>query len=225
MIELGAGWGRWMLCAASAVRRSRRIPFRLVGVEADPAHFRKMRQCFEDNGLTLSDHRLIQAAVNDRAGSVRFSTPGDIPNNYGQEVLRDAPREPWLRRLRQAVRGVRRDPPAPAPESMGVPAITLNGLLAEEPGTVDLIDADIQGAEGLVFEASAELVDRKVKRVFIGTHPYVPGVEDAVRDVFHSLGWENVYDFAGRGTRATPYGDVTFDDGVQVWVNPRLSPA
>src|SRR5262249_16928579 len=137
-----------------------------------------------------SDHRLIQAAVHDKTGWVLLSKPVEGVNDYGQAVLGEAPPGPsLLRRLYRAVRVLWRGRPAlmgptqvaDKPEPSKVRAITLNGLLKKTRGVIDLIDADIQGAEGLVFEASAELVDRKVKRVFIGTHPNVPGVEDSVR--------------------------------------------
>lgn len=40
MIELGAGWGRWMTAAFGALRQLKpEMPYTLVGVEAEPTHF------------------------------------------------------------------------------------------------------------------------------------------------------------------------------------------
>jgi hypothetical protein len=45
MVELGAGWGRWLVSAACAARvQQLHLELRLVGVEAQPEHFRWMRK-------------------------------------------------------------------------------------------------------------------------------------------------------------------------------------
>jgi len=83
MMELGAGWGRWSVRAASACQQS--LPYYLVAVEAEPTHFQWLLQNLQDNGVKPEDCRLIQAAVTDRDGKVGFQV-GDAADSYGQSI-------------------------------------------------------------------------------------------------------------------------------------------
>src|SRR5262245_34029562 len=49
MIELGAGYGRWLVNAALAARQ-RDLEVELVGVEAEPTRIRWLREHLADNG-------------------------------------------------------------------------------------------------------------------------------------------------------------------------------
>ena len=53
MIELGAGYGRWLVRAATALQQVKDLPFQLIGVEAEPQHFKWLLQHFKDNGLNF----------------------------------------------------------------------------------------------------------------------------------------------------------------------------
>jgi hypothetical protein len=78
---------------------------------------------------------------------------------------------------------------------------------------VDLIDADIQGAEADAIEPAADLLDAKVKRVYVARHRR--DNEDCVRAVFRSLNWESVWDYpCGAGSK-TPWGRILFEDGAR----------
>jgi hypothetical protein len=87
---------------------------------------------------------------------------------------------------------------------------------------VDLIDLDVQGAEFVVLRGAISALNEKVKRVHIGTHGHE--IELELRTLFRQNGWYKLNDYACHSTETTPWGDVTFDDGVQTWINPRLSP-
>ncbi len=63
MIELGAGYGRWLVNAGIALRKTSGLPFRLIGVEAEPTHFQWMQEHFRDNEIEESCYELIQAAI------------------------------------------------------------------------------------------------------------------------------------------------------------------
>ena len=86
---------------------------------------------------------------------------------------------------------------------------------------VDLIDMDIQGAEAEVVESSLDLLDRRVKRVHIGTHG--DEIEARLRAAFARMEWRCLYDFPHGSDTATPFGVVSFGDGVQSWINPRYA--
>jgi FkbM family methyltransferase len=221
MIELGAGFGRWLVSGACAARRTRRIPFLLVGVEGEPTHFQWMLDVLRDNGIDPHDHLMLEAAVAAEDGQVDFYT-GKAQSWYGQriasagDVRADTPWffQRWYRRLLgrpESETGFRK-----------VRAFSLNSILSQLD-QVDLIDADIQGTEAEVFEAGAERLAAQVKSVHIGTHSVEQ--EKRLRRLFTGLGWELQFDFTNGKEGRSPWGVIKFGDGVQAWRNPRLWPA
>jgi FkbM family methyltransferase len=84
MMELGAGFGRWIARGAAAARQ-RELPCHLVAVEAEPTHFEWMIQNLQDNGVGPEDCRLVCAAVTGKDGKVGFQT-GDAATSYGQSI-------------------------------------------------------------------------------------------------------------------------------------------
>jgi hypothetical protein len=64
------------------------------------------------------------------------------------------------------------------------------------------------------------LLSAKVRAIHIGTHGVE--IEAGLRQAFKSAGWECKADFSLQGKRETPFGCISFDDGVQAWRNPRL---
>ena len=178
MVELGAGWGRWLVDAWSVLKQIGKSDKRmlLVGVEAEPTHFEWMQQHFADNGLDVQRHRLIQAAAAARDGKTDFII-GHADAWYGQAIANGTPDQfdSW-----------------PEASVKQVSAVSLATVLKDIP-TVDLIDMDIQGAEAEVVESSLDLLNRRVKRVHIGTHG--GDIEARLRTAFTQIGWHCVYDF------------------------------
>ena len=199
MLELGAGWGPWTVNAAVALRRIGSLPCTFVAVEAEPTHFRWMRQHLSDNAFNVENFQLLQAAVAGTDGKVPFrivdAEQGGPAEWYGQ----------WIDRRN-------RDGGA-----TWVDAVSLNTLL-QSLATVDLVDLDIQGAELEVLEAAARELDRKVKRVHIGTHGQ--RIEEGLRSLFARLGWRCLRCFPSGARIDTEWGTISFQDGVQTWLNP-----
>lgn len=82
MIELGAGWGRWMSRAFMALKQIHpEMPCSLIGVEAEPTHFKWMVEHCAYNKMTGIN--LINAAVDVEDGEVGFYT-GKPSEWYGQ---------------------------------------------------------------------------------------------------------------------------------------------
>lgn len=201
-VELGAGYGRWSVAAALACRR-RGLPCDVIAVEAEPTHCKMMIEHFGDNGLDWREHTLIEAAVAPEAGDVHF-TIGAADTWFGQAIL------PTPDYGFGAIEGV---------SVKSVPAVTVADILATIP-QVDLIDMDIQGAEGGVIAASVEMLGQKVRRVHIGTHS--AEVEAQIRATLSGAGWRPRWDFPCKSEVRTPFGRVSFNDGVQAWHNPRV---
>lgn len=222
MMELGAGFGRWLVNAATAVRQTKTIPLYLVAVEAEPTHFAWLLQHLKDNGLNPNEHRLVEAAAGKSQGSVLFDCSFDPADEYGQGIL--SPKtQTWRERLalgtrlRSLIRG--RTNAEPPRGYRRISTVTLASLLA--PLTiVDLIDADIQGAEADVFCSSLPILTKKVRRVHLGTHS--ENGKSRLRQAFCKYGWQCLHDFQSGQTHATSYGEIAFVDGVQSWLNPTL---
>jgi len=216
MLELGAGYGRWMVNAAAALRQSKTsVAAHLIGVEAEPTHFEWMKTHFRDNGLDPNEHLLIQAAVDAKDGTVQFFT-GHAREWWGQSIAHN---ERILSRVRRFLPWS--DPTERWTDAKvaSVAAISLNTLL-HPLNSVDLIDFDVQGAEYDIIESAAVQVNDKVKRVHIGTHSKEN--EKALRQMFRMMKWENINDYPCLTKSQTPYGEISFQDGVQSWHNVKL---
>lgn len=219
MIELGAGYGRWLANGGVAARARGLEDLHLVGVEAEPTHFRWMREHCDANNLEGAYVRLIQAAAAHDDGWVRFHV-GDPVNWYGQAIDPNRPDFLPAGRVRDALAVWKRNRGKRLRSVERVRAVSLVTLL-RDLDHVDLIDADIQGSEADVFEAAAETLTAKVARVHIGTHSREN--EARLRGLFAGLGWECVNDFGSLSEADTEWGHVHFQDGVQSWVNRALS--
>ena len=215
MIELGAGWGRWLVNAAVALRAYSGIPCQLIGVEAEPTHFQWMKTHFQDNRLDIDNHQLIQAAVADQDGKGWFLM-GRPDRCYGQYLLSKPSRLQWFRSLISNLKDAK-----DSFRIKRVKTVSLSTLL-RPLDRVDLVDLDIQGAELLVLDAASNQLTQKVKKVHVETHN--PNVEVGVRQLFQGLGWEKLNDYSGGNRESpTPWGIIKFQGGCQTWINPRLS--
>ena len=206
MVELGAGYGRWVVDAWNAMRRKGLAdkPLHLVAVEAEPQHFRWLEEHFRNNDLDPAKHRLIEAAVAGQAGTVSFFS-GHSGAWYGQAIVsgKAMQKEQY-----------------PQAEMIEVPALTLDQIL-DGIDHVDLLDMDVQGAELDVCSASMATLIAKVRRVHIGTH--ATAIDIGLRRLFRAAGWRNIHDYPYKQASTTPYGVIQFGDGVQSWLNPRLA--
>jgi FkbM family methyltransferase len=224
MIELGAGFGRWLVRAAQAVRQHGGLPFHLIAVEAEPAHFEWIPLHFRDNNIDPADHILIHAAVTDHAGDALFRVgrrkrpeQSEATEWYGQSLANLG--EVSKSRAEGEYRGFPVLKHKRGWKSIRVPGITLSDLLGDLDH-VDLIDLDVQGEELKVISSAIEEVTRKAKRLHIGTHS--EEVEIGLRRVLRDHHWECRADYACGSTSQTPWGPIQFNDGVQSWLNPSL---
>ena len=88
-MELGAGWGPWLVNAVNAARRVGIIEYHLCGVEADPGRFAMMKQHFLDNNLDPAKHDLLLGAVGVAASIARWPIITDPQNSGGARPVRD----------------------------------------------------------------------------------------------------------------------------------------
>lgn len=191
MIEIGAGFGRWIGFAAGIVRKLRSdLTPRLAAYESEPRHFEFLKEHMAFNRI---DCTCLPAAVSDRDGTVRFSI-GDPLTYYGQKIVHGQTRS----------------------RTVEVPVMSLDSILRDFD-RVDLIEMDIQGEEAKVINASKQM-SAKVRKFHIGTHS--PEIEQLLRKKFAAEGWIPVWDFEKRSSLACDVGKIDFVDGVQTWINP-----
>ena len=208
ILELGAGYGPWMVSSGLAAQQRGIVDILLYGVEADEGHVKFMHQHLSDNGFDPSQYHIISGLVGARDGWGGWAVADDPSNVYGG-------------------RGVTVDVPAdPLPALSGVDFVKvfgILGLLAREP-LWDLVHIDIQGDEGKVCSEGIGVMTKKVKWVVIGTHGREQ--DGIVMKMFHEAGWslenEKPSVITGRNIGTTLELMATHD-GVQVWRNPRLS--
>lgn len=209
MVALGAGWGRWLVAAALAVKQYSQIPCRLIGVEAEPTHFQWMLQHFRDNGMDPSDHDLIEGAASGQKGRAWFYY-GKPASWYGQSIVQDE----TLSNLRGETETEFNNERVKLVRTVDLPELT-----AHYP-RIDYLHMDVQGAEYDILAASAQILNGKVKRVLIGTHS--TEIEVGLRDLFGRLNWQCQYDFEMNASVVVDGTAMSLGDGVQVWVNPDL---
>jgi FkbM family methyltransferase len=226
MIELGAGYGRWAVRAAYAAQQyDPKLRCDVIAVEAEPTVYGWMREHFRNNGIKPRRHTLLHGAVTDEPGEVEFCIGGprggpyDHPPNawYGQFLTKDSEAFGESRpdgkycgfKVLLHTSGWR---------SIRIPGVSLGAIL-KKLDFVDLIDLDIEGQELPSLTSVAAELDTKVKRLHIGTHSQE--IEAGLRQLLSAHGWQCHADYPLSSTSQTPWGPVSFKNGVQSWVNPR----
>lgn len=195
-MELGAGWGPWIVLGAHLARR-RGLPTVLTGVEGSSDHVGYMLSHLADNGLDSAAHQIIHAVAGSHDGVAYFPKLPDPSADWGAEAKFDAQ--------------------ASTQEMEEVPCVSLRTLLDRVP-VLDLLHCDVQGAEADVLEAAIDAVDQRVRRICIGTHGRA--VEAALLDLIARHGWVLEVE-KPCGLQQQDGKMVLIADGVQVWRNPR----
>lgn len=210
MIEAGCGYGRWLVSAAHAIRRLRpELAFSFMGIEAEPTHFKMLRKHFLDNHIDPDEHQLLFGAVEQFDGDAMFVI-GHANEWWGQYVVNSD--------------GTGRFDTYENAEVQKVPAYSLDTLLRRFE-FVDYIDFDIQMSEARVIPAGIDMMTKKVRRAFVETHG--DWIHDIVQNSFQTHGWKMAtrHGFSCgqfRCEEETEFGPITFDGGVQCWLNPTL---
>lgn len=225
MFELGAGFGRWLIHGACALRQRGLTNIHLVGVEAEPTHYKWMIQHFLDNGLNPKNHSLIEGAVAGQDGTTCFyaGCPGEW---YGQSVAPHLNKATTL--LERLKRQFRNKSEKPMDTVIRTKVTSLKTLL-DYYDFVDFIHMDIQGSELVAVHSAMNLLDSKVRKVHIATHDkYTAGtsgqdVEPQLATIFGALGWENVNNYPSRYTVESAIGTFKLNDGIQTWLNPKFA--
>jgi len=204
MVELGAGYGRWLVLAAVILRKQKNIPFHLIGIEPEHNHYQMMHQHFVDNELNPEEHSLIEAAVTEVDRPV-FFTQGHSSEWWGQAIVpsMDTNFGDWPNAKIEEIKG-----------------LSINTIL-QKVNFVDLLDMDIQGLELDAIRSSLSTLNSKVKRIHIATHG--KEIQEKLYDLLTSKGWMCCNNFPAKEKIETQYGNVILPyDGLQTWINLSL---
>ncbi len=199
-IELGAGWGPWLVAVARAAAQIPAIrSVRLLGLEATPSHHAMMLQHFEDNGLHPAAHELLLAAAGDTDGVARFSKLPDPSADWGAGELSAA-----------EIQAGGNEDAEPAYDE--VPRFAIAGLVRRYPN-VDLLHVDIQGAEETALPLAMAALNERVRRVVVGTHSRA--IDASLTRAFEDAGWT----LEARHPCTLNADGIMSRDGTQVWRN------
>jgi FkbM family methyltransferase len=240
MITLGALYGAQAIGAYRALQRLNPMPAKLVAVEPDPENFNWLIRTFHDNDINPAEHWLFNCAVADSNKPVLFpvGSPGTGANNcmattheqarreYARQILASKDLEERVFRLIiDGDTGVDIDlaPNDPRGSFPGriqfISAVSLADVLAPFE-CIDLLEADIQSAEIVVFPPAMGLIKRKAKHVYIGTHGN--DVHDALLQELAASKFEIIFSYKPNATFETPHGSFSTHDGILFARNPDL---
>ena len=237
MITLGALFGYQVVGCSRALRLLNPLPSKLVAVEPIPENVQWTKRHMRDNGIDPDDHWVIQAVVSDCNDPVFFpvGSPGLGAQNciasneatarqqYVDELIGGGNAEAALSNLiMNNTTGLQKDiikGAGSSGEIKLVSAVTLADILGPLD-RVDLLEADIQQSEIIVFPPFRHLLKKKVHRIHLGTHG---------QDVHHSLhrmfvddGWDVVFSYEPESRHETELGSFITNDGILSVRNPAV---
>ncbi|SFE66751.1 FkbM family methyltransferase [Methylobacterium sp. 13MFTsu3.1M2] len=216
--ELGAGWGPWVSAAALCARRKGFQQTEILALEADQPRFEILRQHLALNGLVPRESantgssagivwRLMQGAVGLNDGVLYWPKSDDV-TAAGRSTVSDLDKPHHFTGEDVAFEEVK--------------AFSLNTILADL-SRVDLLHVDIQGSEGTILPAAIDLLNSKVRSMFVGTHSRK--IEGDFIEFFRGHGWvltrEKPCQFYSMA-HGQDLTSSTYVDGGQLWRNARL---
>jgi hypothetical protein len=233
MVELGGGYGSRSVDAHAALSRLNPLPEMYVVVEAMAQHIAWARDNFLANGLALEQHWFVNALVNASGRPELFAHASGV---YYSSAIDAATRQRVFDAINSEghVEAVARNLIMEGHMGLALPvagdtdasmevefvsAIRLGTILTPLPA-VDLLDVDIQFAEESVVPDAIDDIERKVKRIHIGTH--APPIHEKLHHLLRERGWQIVFSYMPYATFETPQGRFETKDGILGAINPAL---
>jgi FkbM family methyltransferase len=234
-VSLGAAYGSQLVGAWKALQAVNPMPADLVAVDPVPANCAWTRKHMFDNGINPDEHSIIQAALGADNEPILFpvGAPGTgITSAIG--VNSASSRRVYVDLFQQSgqservLRNIFLFNSTGVSQELGlgyvgelkfVSALTLRDVLSPF-ARIDLLEVDIQRSELDVIAPCFAVVNRKVRRVHIGTHGR--DIHAALRALFADAGWQIVFDFPPDGRHQTERGVLELGDGILTARNPAV---
>lgn len=218
MLELGAGWAKWIVDAVGLARRSG-LPesaVHAVGVEAQPGHCDMARQHIATNSATGSA-TILCGAVAATDGEVEFPVDTESARRghgkfgYGVQMVLDGKRWGDVTKIK----------------AYGICTLLRLGTFGGEP--VDFVSLDVQSYEHAILAPAAETMaclDTWVRMIHISLHRAEENDARVLADTFIArLGWKLLrYLPLLTKSQPTAFGPLDFTDGIITFINPGLTP-
>ena len=221
MLELGAGWAKWITDAAFMTRQlHKRIV--AIGVEAQPDHCLMADWHLRNNQLSTPEQlgkdivRMICAPVGEKDGPVDFPIDphgsafrGDGKFGYGIQMLLDG-----------KTKGVN----IVKLQALGMCTLLKQDDFQQEP--VDFVSLDVQSFEHAILnEEAVECMNTLTRLVHISLHRVEANDARPLAERFLRHGWKLIrYNPLETRSAMTHVGKVGFTDGRLTFINPRLTP-
>lgn len=236
--ELGAGFGKWSARAYKACLLNNISNIKLIVVEGEPQHNQWLREHLMYNNVPNDVIIFEDALISNYDGTgelvvsneIRLNAPlfpmyrnklklieTQTPRNwYGQFHTASAKKEDIL--IRDTYVGKELLVDRHGIGRVVCDTITIETLLETIP-VVDLLNMDIQGSEYKSIHKNLEVIETKVKKLYVSTHS--TEIDNLLYNMMASLNWKctHAYPYQFRGD--TEFGYIKFGDGVQVWENPK----
>jgi hypothetical protein len=203
VIELGCGWGCWLLNTGAAARHAG-LKVDLIGIEGDGEHVKLAHQSMADNGFKENDYRIIHGIAAGQKGKALFPVVDNAGAKWGSEPIFNAS----TKQVEDAAETGSHDILDTYPISE-----------LSDGKIVDLLHIDIQGGETDFVESCLGEINRYVRYIVIGTHSRA--IEGKLMEIMLAAGWRLEMERAAiiRIDGGSPQITV---DGVQGWRNPTL---
>lgn len=206
-VELGAGYGPFVVGSALKAKEKGISDITLIAVEGSEHHLDFMKEHFTDNGLAPAEHHLHAAVVGTYDGVARFPKLRDPTTEWGAEAQFSESEGTALRT------------PQLNDDFEEVPCLTLATIL-RPVAIADVVHFDIQGSEFDVITQGLDTLMTKARRIVIGTHGR--DIEMFLIKLLESNGWELEIEKACT-YQPSAIGLTLAQDGVQVWRNTAFS--
>lgn len=194
VIELGAGYGQWMVISIMAYKSIHPdCQAHGMALEADKTHFQWLEQHVNKNLGNYTDvsSDLVHAAAG-YDGVVNFPILSHPSQEYGASYQTNLPTENM-----QEVNCL----------SMG----SIDRRFAEEH--IDILHVDIQGAEkDLILSNGFPALIRKTNFALFGTHKS-DALHDSVKNALESNGMKVLINWPRNSVVTTSFGDIKTNDG------------
>jgi FkbM family methyltransferase len=201
MLELGCGWGCWMNNLGVAAKSvGKRV--RLFGMDADQASLQSARLAFSDNAITEDEFTLVHGIAGKSGSVTLFPRVGAAEGGGGEAIF-----NPTSEQLRAAL---------DSGDYVSIPVIDIDTLTRNEE-RLDFVHVDVQGAELDLLTEQFDVLSKKVRYVFVGTHS--KQIEGGLFELFTTRGhWKLEVE------RPAVFGlndgrPVVQIDGAQAWRN------
>jgi len=179
---------------------------KLYGIEADSEHFDFARQALSDNEIN-ADEYVLSHGIAGKSASIALFPKIESGINWGGSAIFN-PSAQQLKDVGASRRYAR------------IPVLDIEKMVKSEK-VVDFLHVDIQGAELDLLTEIYDLLCRKFRYVFIGTHS--KQIEAGLFDLFARKGIWKLEMERSAIFKLVDGRPVVIGDGVQAWRNTSVS--